>query len=153
MSLINSFNWNLYIMRKVVHKLIFVLWLIVVTISAIPQQAYAWSDGWFWSDPLKLIPGITRIIRTDEGPSSSLLDTIKSTINWILGILATVALTICMYAWFKMLTSWSDSKWYDAGWKTLKNAALWLAIIWLSWLIVSAIIRFIKLQWWEWTVV
>ena len=140
-------------MKKIALKLIFALGLLIVNINVIPQQAYAWSNDWFWGDPHWLIPGIKRIIGTDKGPSSSLLDTIKSTINWILGILATVALTICMYAWFKMLTSWGDSKWYDAGWKTLKNAALWLAIIWLSWLIVSAIIRFVKLQWWEWTMV
>jgi hypothetical protein len=136
-------------MRKIISKLTFTLWLVVVTMCTIPQQA----NAWFWDDIYKLVPGIKHVIKTDEWPSSSLLDTIKSTINWILGILATVALVICMYAWFKMLTSWGDSKWYDAWLKTLKNAALWLAIIWLSWLIVSAIIRFVKLQWWEWTMV
>ena len=77
---------------------------------------------------------------------ASLLDSIKDTINWILGILATVALVICLYAGFKMLTSWWDSKWYEAGLKILKNAALWLAIIGLSWLIVSAIFWFVNLQ-------
>ena len=136
-------------MKKIALKLIFALGLLIVSINAIPQQA----NAWFWDDIFWLIPGIKHVIRTNEWPSSSLLDTIKSTINWILGILATVALVICMYAWFKMLTSWGDSKWYDAWLKTLKNAALWLAIIWLSWLIVSAIIRFVKLQWWEWTMV
>jgi hypothetical protein len=39
-----------------------------------------------------------------------------------------------------MLTSWGDSKWYDAWLKIIKNAAIWLVIIWLAWLIVSAIV-------------
>ncbi len=95
----------------------------------------------FWCD--NYVPGIT-VIWTEKKQDAALLDTVKVTINWLLWILATVALVICLYAWFKMLTSWSDSKGYDAGLKTLKNAAIWLVIIWLSWLIVSAIFWFIN---------
>jgi hypothetical protein len=81
-----------------------------------------------------------------------LLDTIKNAINWILWLLATIALCICMYWGFKMLTSGWDSKWFDA-WKTvLKNAAIWLAIILLAWMIVSVVFRFVAtLSWWNHT--
>ena len=89
------------------------------------------------------------VIWTEKPQEAALLDTIKVTINWILWMLATVALVICLYAWFKMLTSGSDSKGYDAGLKTLKNAAIWLAIIGLSWLIVSAIFWFIWNATWD----
>ena len=82
-------------------------------------------------------------LRTKEAPSTTLFTTITRTINVILALLATIATLICMYGWFKMLTSWWDSKWYDAGLKVLKNAALWLAIIALAWIIVSGILRFI----------
>lgn len=121
------------------------IWMSMLSLGILPSFSFA---SWFGDDPLDLVPGID-VIKTNEEPSSSLLDTIKSTINWVLWILATVALVICMYAWFKMLTSWGDSKWYDSGVNILKNAALWLVIIGLSWLIVSAIIWFIKLQWWD----
>ena len=79
----------------------------------------------------------------DAAASSSLLDTFKNAINRCLWILATVVLCFCMYWWFKMLTSGSDSKWYDDGWKVLKNALFWLAIILLAWMIVSVVFRFV----------
>ena len=79
----------------------------------------------------------------DDDVSSWLLDTIKNAINWCLWILATIVLCFCMYWWFKMLTSGWDSKWYDAGWKILKNALIWLAIILLAWMIVSVVFWFV----------
>ena len=81
--------------------------------------------------------------RTDEGPKPTLITTIQRTINVVLWLLATIATLICLYAWFKMLTSWWDTKWYDTGLKILKNAVIWLAIIALSWIIVSTVLRFV----------
>ena len=78
---------------------------------------------------------------------SKLLDTIKNAINWILWILATIALVICLYGWFKMITSaWDENK-YKSGLNVLKNAAIGLAIIWLSWMIVSVIFWFVGTLW------
>ena len=124
-----------------------VLWVLVLPINNALAQS---CDNSFWSPCY--VSGVNVIHTDDETVSSGLLDTIKNAINWILWILATVALCICMYGWFKMLTSWWDSKWFDA-WKTvLKNAALWLAIILLSWMIVSVVFRFVwTLSWWNQT--
>lgn len=132
-------------MRQISHKIL-KIWLVFLPII-IPSSTIL---AQFWEDPMWLVKDI-EVIGTDKWPSSSLLDTISSTIRWILGILATIALCICLYAGFKMLTSWGDSKGYDAWLTILKNAAIWLAIIWLSWIIVSAIFWFIELQWWAWT--
>ena len=133
-------------MKKVVYFVMTILWMSTMTLTIIPCSSFAQ----YWKDPLWLV-GKIGVIGTDKWPSSTLLDTIRSTIKWILGILATIALCICLYAWFKMLTSWGDSKSYEAGWGILKNASIGLAIIWLSWLIVSAIFWFVELQWWGWT--
>jgi len=73
----------------------------------------------------------------------AILDTIKNAINWILGILATIALIICLYGWFLMVTSAGDDKKYGNWLNVLKNAAIGLAIIWLSWMIVSVIFWFV----------
>ena len=139
-------------MKKLLLKGYLALSLIISLWSMLYLPTYA--DGgcifWFWEDCyVKEI----KTIGTEKKQESALLDTIKSTINWILGILATIALVICMYGWFKMLTSGWNSKWYDDWLKVLQNAALWLVIIWLSRLIVSAIIWFIQLQtWWNSTI-
>ena len=72
----------------------------------------------------------------EEWHSAKLLDTIKKFINWTLWMLATIALVICLYAWFKMLTAWSDDGKYKDGFKLL--------IIGLSWMIVSFIMWIIQ---------
>jgi len=90
------------------------------------------------------VEGVETIHTKDPSTSAGLLDTVKNAINRCLGILATVTLCFCMYWWFKMLTSWADSKWYDGGWKVLKNALIWLAIIWLAWMIVSVVFWFVS---------
>lgn len=134
----NKFIKENTIMKKILYWLLTFVWLNVALFSFVPTITFA-QDGWFWSDRFKLIPGLD-LIKSNESPSDSLLDTIANAINWALAILATVAVVLIMYAWFKMLTSWGDSKWYDAWLKIIKNAAIWLVIIWLAWLIVSAIV-------------
>jgi len=78
---------------------------------------------------------------------AQLLTSIKTTINWLLGILATIAVAICLYGGFIMMTSTGDEKKYEKGLTVLKYAAIGLAIIWLSWIIVSAVFWFVNLQW------
>ena len=74
---------------------------------------------------------------------SAFLDTIRNAINWILGILATVALVICLYGGFLMVTAAGDEKKYQKGLGVLKYAAIGLAIIGLSWMIVSVVFWFV----------
>jgi hypothetical protein len=128
------------------------IWLLVLWVSAMPINTVMAETGdcnRFWAS---CHVSDIHTIRTNEGPSSRLLDTVKNTINRILWFLATIALCICIYWGFKMLLSGWDSKWFDA-WKTvLKNAAIWLAIILLAWMIVSVVFRFVgTLSWWNQT--
>ena len=128
------------------------LWLIVLSVSTIPWFSVAQEENcnrYWWKCH---VWDIHTIHTQDEDVNAWLLDTIKNAINWILWILATVALVICLYGWFMMLTSGSDTKWYDNWVKVLKNAAIWLAIILLAWMIVSVIFRFVwTLSWWNQT--
>jgi len=94
-------------------------------------------------------PGGTDMITGKKQVWGQLLTTVQKTIKWILGILATVAVAICLYAWFLMMTSAGDEKKYEKGMTVLKYAAIGLAIIGLSWIIVSAVFWFINLQWWS----
>ena len=69
----------------------------------------------------------------------SLIKTIQKAINWVLGILSLIALVLCLWGGFLMMTSGGDSKKYEKGVGILKWAGIGLAIIALSWLIVSLI--------------
>ena len=80
---------------------------------------------------------------------SAFLDTVKNAINWILWILATIALVVCLYGGFLMVTAAGDEKKYQKWLGVLKYAAIWLAIVWLSWMIVSVIFWFVGTLWWN----
>ena len=74
-----------------------------------------------------------------EASSSSLIDVIKSFINWMLWILSLIALVMLLLGWFKMVTAaWDETKYKD-WFKVMKQAWVWLAVIWVSWLVVSLI--------------
>lgn len=72
------------------------------------------------------------------------LSLIQISINWILGILATIALIYMLYCWFLVFSSWTDDKNAQKGRKWISTAAIALAWIGLSWLVVSAMIWFIN---------
>ena len=112
----------------------------VAGVAVLPNYANAQTD---WAHPDKE----TSLISGQKQTESALLDTVKNAINWLMGILATIALVICLYGWFKMVTSAGDEKKYGEWLKVLKNAAIGLAIIGLSWMIVSVIFWFIKTLW------
>lgn len=73
------------------------------------------------------------------------LSLIQISINWILWILATVALIYMLYCWFLVFSSWADDKNAQKGRKWISTAAIALAWIGLSWLVVSAMIWFITM--------
>ena len=118
-------------------------WIAVLPnyVSAEPTTADVAQDPW-------ANPTYNKNMMNDwagnELQGAKLLTSIKSTIQWILGILATVAVVICLYAGFVMMTSAGDENKYKNGMKILKYAAIWLAIILLSWLIVSVIFWFVN---------
>ncbi len=132
-------------MKKLLNRFIISFWFVVVWLSLIPTTWVLAQNNQdcnkFWSKCH--VAEINTIHTRDDKPNSRLLDTIKNAINWCLWILATIVLCFCIYWGFKMLTSGSDSKWYDDGWKVLKNALLWLAIILLAWMIVSVVFWFV----------
>ena len=83
-------------------------------------------------------------IGADGFKEDSLIKIIKNAINWILGLLGLIALGLCLYAGFLMTTAGGDTKKFDEGKLILKNAGIGLAIIALSWMIVSLIFRIIE---------
>ena len=97
-------------------------------------------------------PGGKNLISGWEQEGSQLLSSITSVISWLLWILATIALAICLYAGFLMVTSAGDEKKYSKGMTILKYAAIGLVIIGISWLFVSVIFWFVNtLGWWNLT--
>ena len=80
----------------------------------------------------------------NEWTTPRLIQTVKTTINRVLWILWLIALILCLYWWFQMLTAAGDESKVKTWTKVLKHAAIWLAVIWLSRLLVSFIFRLIN---------
>lgn len=76
---------------------------------------------------------------TGTAQGGKLIDVIKSFINWMLGILALIALVILLWGGFQMVTAAGDDAKYKKGFKILQQAAIGLVFIGVSWLIVSVI--------------
>lgn len=73
----------------------------------------------------------------------NLIGVIKKFINWVLWLLALITLVIVLRGGFKMVTAAGDEGKFKEWFKILKQAGIGLAIIGLSWFIVSIIFRVI----------
>jgi hypothetical protein len=76
------------------------------------------------------------------------MNIIKSIINYALGMVWLVALVYLIYHGFLILTAAGDETQYKKGLKWIKFAAIAMAGIGMSWLIVSAIFWLIALIIW-----
>ena len=91
---------------------------------------------WYNDQDLQYAP---EVYGKDSFQKDNLIKTIQKAINWVLGILSLIALALCLWGGFQMMTSGGDSKKYESGLNLLKWAAIGLAVIAASWLIVSLI--------------
>lgn len=74
-----------------------------------------------------------------QDAGGSLIDVIKNTLNWILGMLSLIVFVLLLWWGFQMVTAAGDDKKFSAGQTILKQAGIGLAFIAASWLIVSMI--------------
>ena len=74
----------------------------------------------------------------------TLLQSAITLVNRVMSMLSVVALVVLLIGGYRMITAnWDETK-YKKGLSVLKQAAIWLVIIWLSWAIIRIIFRFIN---------
>ena len=95
------------------------------------------------------------VVGTDKAQEDALVNVIKWWVNWVLGILALIALVILMYGWFLMVTAAGNEERYGKGRTILKQAALGLFLIGLAWFVISIIFWLVNVTsewvWWAGT--
>ena len=96
-----------------------------------------------WSGELNGIVGVNNKINDHTTAKARTLQVVKNLINYALGLLSLVALVYLIYNGFLMVTAAGDDAQYKKGLKSIKYAAIAIAGIGLSWLIVSFIFRLI----------
>lgn len=122
-------------MIKRIIKSVLVICSVIISLSTMPciTNGFDWK---FWSN---VWVDWVWVPWTNDRQEDNLIHTIRVATNRVLWMLSFAALMLCLYAGFRMMTSGGDSKQYSAWLSILKNAWIWLAIIALSWLIVSLI--------------
>jgi uncharacterized membrane protein YhdT len=70
---------------------------------------------------------------------TSLITTVNNVINYALWLLALITLVILIFGGFTMLFSFNDDAGYKKWFTILKNAAIALVFIGLSWILVRFI--------------
>ncbi len=73
------------------------------------------------------------------------VNVVKGAVNWILGILALIALVISLYGGFLMVTAAGEEDKYKKGFTILKQAAFGLALIGVARFILSLVFWLINL--------
>lgn len=110
---------------------------------AMAQQGTTdYSNAWGFGST-NGVAGIAGIVGTSSAGNNAandgLIQTIKKTINWVLGMLAVIALAVSLWWGFQMVTAAGDDKKYQSGFTILKQAAVGLIVVGISWIIVSFI--------------
>ena len=80
-----------------------------------------------------------QVIKSGGGTNDQLIDVIKSAINWVLGILALIALIILLYGGFLMVTAAGNEDGYKKWFTILRQAAIGLILIGIAWFIISIV--------------
>lgn len=80
---------------------------------------------------------------TDGG--DGIIGIIKRFINYALGLLALIAFAMLLWGGYKMVMSGGDEEAYKEGLKVLKNAAIGIAFISISWFLVTFIFYVISI--------
>lgn len=130
-------------------KLLWILIWIAAFVTLNNNIALADNDWvWFWSF---IWVSWIHVIHTDNPTESDeALHIIIRVIDRILSLVSVIAIVIFLVWWFKVLTSnWDDTK-AKAWYKIIKNATIWLVIIWLTRWAVNLIFWFVNWAAWEW---
>jgi len=108
--------------------------LLMVLFNFVFAQQGQPTQGGFFSPDTKYRPDVPW---PQSLAQDSLLVWIKNFINWVLGLLALLALGVLLWWGFQMVTAaWDDNK-YKKWFTILKQAGIGLIFIGLAWLIVS----------------
>ena len=78
-----------------------------------------------------------------QGAWTWFISFVQNGVNWILWILGLITVVIIIWWGFQMVTAaWDDTK-YKKWFTIVKQAAIWLVLIGVSWLIVSLVFHFV----------
>lgn len=133
----------LHTIKKAAHTMfgLYIIWAFTTfSLVWLASDAFAQGAGGSglpFNDPAKTNWIQVSWTGTDQG--EGIIDIIKRFINYALGFLALIALCMLLWGGYKMVASGGDEGAYKEGIKILKNAAIGIAFIAVSWFLVTFI--------------
>ena len=85
------------------------------------------------------------VVGQGAGQGDAFVTVVRNFVNWMLGILALIALLVLLYGGFQMVTAAGNEDQYGQWFKILKQAAAGLAMIGIAWFVISIIFFVISL--------
>lgn len=123
------------------------LWIIAfITSLLIIGGNISLADWWFWvSDWVSWI----QVPKTDDqNVNDEALHIVVKVADRILSLVSLIAIIIFVIWWYKVITAWWDDSKAKSWYKFIKNAIIWIIIIWLTRAIVRLIFWFVG--WMDW---
>ncbi len=119
-----------------------------VSTALVLWGSFTFAQWWFWNQATDYNPDT---VGSKSKEDWGLLKAIQKIINYLLWLLALIALIMLLWWGFQMVTAaWDDGK-YKKWFTILQQAGVWIAIIWFSWLIVWFIFSVVLKAWgWSW---
>lgn len=125
-----------------------ILWIIarIITIFALWNNI-ALANGWFWIS--NRVNWINVPKTDDQNVDDKALIIVTDVVNRILSLTSVVAIIIFVIWGYRVITAWWDDSKAKSWYKYIKNAIIWLLIIWLTWAMIRLIFRFVNWMVWE----
>ena len=135
-------------MKQKIIALIMGAWVLLFGNVGLVAEAASWANMGFGIHQSNA-SGINGIAGTKGGTEqkNQLETVIKNAINWVLWLLSLIVFILLLWWGFQMVTANWDDKKFSAGMTILKQAAIWLGFIAVSWLLVSMIFRILSEVW------
>ena len=137
--LLNSFSFDIIMVAWFKRFFVILLWLFF-SFSLLLLPSAVGAEGNFLENPDTVTPKEVNFPQKGAaGVDERIIDAVKWAINYVLWLLALITLILLIYGWLQMLFNATDDAWYKKWFTILKNAAIALAFIAFSWLLVSLI--------------
>jgi len=108
----------------------------------LPTNAATVGQGWFGAQNTSTI--WVAWAQTGGTWSTGFIDFVQAAVNWILWFLALITIIILIWGGFQMITAaWDEGK-YKKWFTIVKQAVVWIILIWASALIVNLIFNFMS---------
>ena len=125
----------LHTLKKILHKAV---WLYIIGWFATVGILNTFAQAGFWVNAQNS-QWLNWIAWSGTDQWDWLIGLVKTGINYALSFVSLIAFAMLLWGWYKMVASGGDEGAYKEGIKILKNAAIGIAFIAVSWFLVTFI--------------